>query len=80
VGTWEGTAADLLSTLTNRTDDHADKGKHWPSNPKAASDRLRRHAPTLRTMGVEVSDRRSHGRKLWSLVAESGQAAGGLAA
>lgn len=79
VGTWEGTAADLLSTLTNRTDDHADKGKHWPSNPKAASDRLRRHAPTLRTMGVEVSDRRSHGRKLWSLVAESGQAAGGLA-
>src|SRR5207302_118891 len=48
-GKWEGTATQLLAGLSRPEDDG--RGRHWPTNPKAASDRLARHAPALRSNG-----------------------------
>jgi 5S rRNA maturation endonuclease (ribonuclease M5) len=50
VGTWKGTAAELRQQITP-----AKPPKWWPRTPRAASGRLRRSAPSLRRVGVEVT-------------------------
>jgi hypothetical protein len=52
VGDWRGTAGDLLKRIEPK-DGRAPAD--WPRTPRAASGRLRRLAPTLRTVGVEVT-------------------------
>lgn len=48
---WEGTAADLLT----RTTPMARAPRGWPESPRAMSAAVRRLAPALRRLGVEVS-------------------------
>src|SRR5712691_3207750 len=53
-GAWTGTATDLLDTLTARVGEPIRRKREWPKTPTALGGQLRRLAPTLRTVGVEV--------------------------
>ena len=58
-GFWEGTAAELLSTLSERVDEAVRRSKAWPKTGRGITGPLRRLAPTLRALGIEVSFTRS---------------------
>ena len=58
-GFWEGTAAGLLSTLSERVDEAVRRSKAWPKTGRGITGPLRRLAPTLRALGIEVSFTRS---------------------
>ena len=65
----EATAGELLKVLTP---DRTPKG--WPSNPRGMGERIKRAAPALRQMGIEVEHRRVHsGRRVWTLWYEGGE-------
>ena len=63
---WSGTATKLLAALNHRTPEHITKRKDWFSRPRQVSNALRRLAPGLRKVGVEVTfARQAHtGRRL----------------
>lgn len=57
------TAAELLERLTP---DRVPKG--WPATPRAMAERIKRAAPALRDLGLEVEHRRVHGgRRVWEM-------------
>ena len=58
-GEWEGTATELLAHLGGEVSETTAKSKSWPHLPKSLSDRLRRDAPALSHMGIEVTFRKS---------------------
>ena len=64
---WGGSAKDLLSALTQHADASDSKRKDWPSNPKTLSGELRRLAPTLRAIGIDIAFTKPHGRRLITL-------------
>lgn len=79
VGTWEGTASELLTALRARLDERITNSKFFPQAANGLSARLRRLAPVLRSVGVEVEiGRVGHSRKrvirLWSGADDSGNA------
>lgn len=51
---WEGTAGELLEQLVPLVAEKVIKREDWPANPRALSGQLRRLAPDLRSIGVEV--------------------------
>jgi hypothetical protein len=51
---WEGTAGQLLDTLTAAAGKELPKSSEWPKTPRALSGELRRLATPLRIMGIEV--------------------------
>jgi hypothetical protein len=51
---WEGTAKELLDTLTEALSEKDAKAKEWPKTPLALSNALRRLAPNLRAAGISV--------------------------
>lgn len=53
-GIWTGTAAALLEQLNELTDEQTRRSRGWPTTPRALGNRLRRIAPMLRAVGVEV--------------------------
>jgi len=64
---WKGTAKELLGLLTagfrGRTADRADaRLRDWPSTPSQLSNQLKRVAPNLRQMGVDVSTGNRQGK------------------
>jgi hypothetical protein len=59
---WTGTASELLVAFDDLADQKILKSKGWPDNPSALSGRLRRVAPPLRKMGIEISFGRNKGR------------------
>lgn len=58
-GQWEGIAKELLGELNSELDDAArqkmERQDIWPKNPRALSNILRRLAPNLRAVGVEIT-------------------------
>ncbi|MGE3149739.1 MAG: hypothetical protein AB7K04_11795 [Pseudorhodoplanes sp.] len=52
---WTQTAASLLGALSEQVGDKQSKDKGWPSSARALSGRLRRAAPALRRVGVEIT-------------------------
>ena len=66
IAPWSGTASELLVELTKRTSETITKRKNWFSRPRQVSDALRRLAPGLRKVGIEVTfARQAHtGRRL----------------
>lgn len=59
---WSGTAMHLLPALADKAREAA-KAKSWPTTPRALSGRLRRAAPNLRRVGIEIAfDRGGHAR------------------
>jgi hypothetical protein len=51
---WTGTASDLLDALARKTGDRVTKSRAWPESPRALADRLRRAAPFLRKLGIDI--------------------------
>jgi hypothetical protein len=51
---WEGIARELLASLEARAGEKAVVAKGWPRSPRALSGTLRRLAPELRKVGVDV--------------------------
>jgi hypothetical protein len=54
-GDWIGTASELLAALEPLAGDKLVKQQAWPKNGRALSNALRRLAPTLRAVGIEVT-------------------------
>jgi len=65
-GQWEGTGQALLDTLTCRC--ATPSGKSWPGNARALSGHLRRLAPGLRKVGVDVDFGRTSVARLIKIV------------
>jgi len=53
-GSFEGTATDLLHVLTDRVDEQVRKQRGWPRNSRALGGLLRRVAPNLRAIEIDV--------------------------
>jgi hypothetical protein len=53
-GAWRGTATSLLLDLAEHVDERTRKAPGWPTNGRAVSNALRRIAPNLRAVRVEV--------------------------
>jgi energy-coupling factor transporter ATP-binding protein EcfA2 len=51
---WEGTASQLLALLTPLIPEALARERSWPKNARALSGKLRRAAPPLRRVGIEV--------------------------
>ena len=54
-GFWRGTAGDLLDELEREQSEKTLNKKGWPKSPSSISNRLRRSASFLRSVGIEVS-------------------------
>lgn len=52
---WSGTAGELLEQLLTLAGEKVVKREDWPANPRTLSGQLRRLAPDLRSIGVEVT-------------------------
>jgi hypothetical protein len=51
---WTGTASDLLGALAEMAGERVAKAKTWPDSPRALAGRLRRAAPFLRKIGIDI--------------------------
>jgi hypothetical protein len=60
---WNGTATKLMRDLCQIVDERVRAGKHWPSDARALSGRLRRAATFLRKIGIEITHEREKDRK-----------------
>jgi hypothetical protein len=67
-GDWTGTATELLDTLTRQVGEHIGRKREWPKTATALGGELRRLAPTLRTVGVEVTFNRGARRRTITLM------------
>jgi hypothetical protein len=62
---FEGTASDLLKALSDSIPEAQRKAKGWPKRPNALTRILRRIAPPLRKVGIDVAfDRDQHKRTI----------------
>ncbi len=61
---WSGTATELLAELEALAEEKIVRRQDWPKRPRDLSAVLRRLAPTLRVLGVEVEFGRPGGRRL----------------
>jgi hypothetical protein len=52
---WSGTAGELLEALGKSAGENVIRREEWPANPQALSGALRRLAPDLRSIGIEVT-------------------------
>jgi hypothetical protein len=59
---WQGPAKDLLEALSSAVGDAERESKGWPGAPHVLSARLRRSAPVLRELGIDVDADASEGR------------------
>ncbi len=65
---WQGTASELLEKLNLRVSDQIRRSDQWPKAPNWLSNRLRRAAPGLRAMDLEVIEHpRTSGPIRWTL-------------
>ena len=63
VGTWSGTTQALSEQLKELVDEHTWRSRSWPSSLPAWGRYLRRIAPTLRALGVQIEfDHEGRGR------------------
>jgi len=51
---WTGTASDLLGALAKAAGERVAKSKTWPDGARALAGRLRRAAPFLRKIGINI--------------------------
>src|SRR6516164_6269412 len=56
---WSGTASDLLGTLSLMVSEPERRGKAWPTAPNKLTGSLRRQAPFLRHIGIQIDERRT---------------------
>jgi hypothetical protein len=63
-GEWTGSATVLLDALRGGTVEAVSRRRGWPANPKCLSDQLRRLAPNLRRIGLELTFHRCNKGRL----------------
>jgi len=51
---WEGIAIQLLGELKTQTAEATIKAREWPKNARAVSNKMRRLAPHLLTIGIRI--------------------------
>lgn len=51
---WEGTAAELLTALDAWADKKPADAREWPKSPRGLSDAVRRIAPSMRVLGIDI--------------------------
>lgn len=59
---WTGTMGELLKSITEHADQATTESKEWPSKPHVLGGQLRRLAPSLRTVGVDIEFDKRQGR------------------
>ncbi len=59
---FEGTATELLDTLDARIGNRTPLPQSWPKSAKGLSSQLRRLAPALRSIGIEIEFPKRHGQ------------------
>jgi len=64
---WEGKATELLDQLNLRVSDQIRRSDQWPKAPNILSNKLRRAAPALRSMGLEVIEHDRARPRRWEL-------------
>ena len=64
---WQGTASELLDKLNSRVSDQIKRSDQWPKAPNKLSNRLRRAAPGLRAMALEVVEHDQARPRRWEL-------------
>jgi hypothetical protein len=52
---WSGTATELLTRLSDRAGSAVINRKGWPTGPRQLSGQLRRLAPNLRAVGIDIT-------------------------
>ncbi len=52
VGTWKGSASDLLGAMAEAATETEQRSKGWPTSPRTLVERLKRIAPSLRRLGA----------------------------
>jgi hypothetical protein len=62
---WKGNSSDLLTALNSVTPADRQRMKEWPKSPSSLSQKVRRAAPGIRTLGIAVSERTLDGRTIW---------------
>src|SRR5207302_5613998 len=62
-----GTAADLLKALSDRASETQQKAKGWPKGPAVLAKALRRIAPPLRKIGIDVAFERENRQRRISI-------------
>lgn len=70
---WEGTATELLAELDQRADEKTRKLRTWPETPQGLSATLKRLAPNLRAIGIEVDSSRSKKRRCLTITRQGTQ-------
>jgi hypothetical protein len=68
---WSGTATDLLKQLNDRTPDDVKKDRAWFKTAQSVSNRLKRLAPLLRKVGIDVRTARTDSKRWIDLVSMS---------
>ena len=58
---WQGTATQLLDALTERAKEGTTRREAWPKSPSALSNKLRRLAPHLRAVDIDITWNRKPG-------------------
>ena len=61
---WSGTAKELLDTLGTFAGETSQKAREWPKSARAIGGLLRRAAPNLRAVGINVNFLTPHGKRL----------------
>lgn len=55
LGSWSGTATQLMTYLDSRANEQERKSRSWPKSPRGLSNAIRRLLPLLRETGLEVT-------------------------
>ena len=64
---WEGTATNLKTELERLVEPETIKQRKWPKRPHLLSGELKRIAPNLRRMGIDVETGKKSGRRFISV-------------
>ena len=51
---WDGTATELLAELEDHAPVSVVRSQYWPKSASMLSNKLKRHVPVLRAMGINV--------------------------
>ena len=65
---WRGTASQLMTPLEAGVSEFVLRSNNWPKSPNSLSGRLRRAAPSLRAVGIEVELGIREGRQRTRLI------------